>query len=82
MIPVFKCEDCDTEFYVDIYTNSMKGVSKTFIDMTCCPICTSFNLRVCFVKRRSSHPFEEQHKEIVPDSLLTYHEQLENKNIL
>ena len=79
MIPVFKCEDCNTEFYVDIYTKSMKGVSKTFIEMTCCPICTSIDLRVCFVKRKNSQPFTPQNDEFVPGSLLTYHEQLENR---
>ncbi|MHA1784409.1 MAG: hypothetical protein ACTSVY_01815 [Candidatus Helarchaeota archaeon] len=77
MIPVFRCEDCNTEFYVDIYTNSAEGVSKTFIDMICCPICTSIALRVCFVKRKDSQPFEQEVKSKVPESLVTYYNQLE-----
>ena len=76
MIPVFKCEECDTEFFVDIYTESKKGISKTFIDMICCPICTSTDMRVCFVKRMNKEPELKTDDLFVPDSLVSYYKEL------
>ena len=76
MIPVFKCEECETEMFVDIYTESQKGISKNFIDMICCPICNSTNMRVCFVKRINNEPQLKTEDLFIPESLLNYYDQL------
>ncbi|MHA1386236.1 MAG: hypothetical protein ACTSR3_20985 [Candidatus Helarchaeota archaeon] len=49
MLPCFKCENCDTNWVVDIYSKSKEGISQKFISTSCCPICGKRNLRVCFI---------------------------------
>lgn len=69
MIPCFKCKNCNTNWIVDIYTDSKEGVIQKFISTACCPICGKKNLRVCFIQK-----LEEKIPEINHEHLSNYGE--------
>jgi hypothetical protein len=64
MVPCFKCKNCETNWIVDIYTNSKDGILQNFISSTCCPICGKRNLRICFLQK-----IEDQVPSILDDAL-------------
>lgn len=51
MLPCFKCKNCDTNWIIDIYSDSKEGIIQEFISQMCCPICGKRNLRVCFIRK-------------------------------
>ena len=51
MIPCFRCKNCETDWIIDIYTQSNDGIIQKFINSMCCPICGKKDLRVCFLQK-------------------------------
>ena len=51
MVPCFKCKNCNTNWIVDIYTESKEGIIQDFLSSMCCPICGEKRLRVCFIQK-------------------------------
>ena len=67
MLPCFKCENCNTSWIVDIYTDSKDGIIQEFISSTCCPICGRKKLRVCFIKK-----MEDKIPDLIQDPIDEY----------
>ena len=69
MLPCFKCKKCDTNWIIDIYSDSKEGIIQKFMSQMCCPICGKRDLRVCFIQK-----LQDKIPDIIQESINDYDE--------